>query len=72
MKAEKPSLSGVYLERDVYRFNEITKAQMDALEALGVEIVVDGDAKIVKILRDTSEVDHERCGEPLDSLDMIG
>lgn len=64
-------LWGLYAERDVIPWHEITVRQLQALSHIGFDIHIDGDAKIVKIISDTSEMEHNRCGEPLDSLEMM-
>jgi len=65
-------LNGVHLEYDVYTWEDITCEQLGALEELGVEVLWDYEHRTIKILSDTRVQDYERCGEPLDSLEMIG
>ena len=61
----------LYSEKDVVSYHEITPRQMQALADLGLCGFCDGDNKIVRIVEDTSEQEHERCGEPMDSLEMM-
>lgn len=64
-------LPGVYLEFDVYSFDDITCEHIGALEALGCEVEWDYKKRIIKIPQDTSTLEHERCGEPMDALEMV-
>jgi len=62
----------LYSEFGRVPYSWVTLRELNALAELGFEFYCDGDARNVRIVSDTSEQSHERCGEPMDSLEMIG
>jgi len=62
----------LYSENNTIPYSQTNLRELQALADLGMSLYCDGDAKVVWITEDTSEQEHERCGEPMDSLEMIG
>ena len=61
----------LYAEKDTIPYAEVTPRMLQAMAVLGIEHFCDCDNKVVWITGDTSEQEHERCGEPMDSLEMM-
>jgi hypothetical protein len=65
-------LDGIYVEYGNIKWKDITPRHMQVQHDLGVELHADGNAKVVRIVNDTSTMSHERCGEPLEGIEMMG
>jgi hypothetical protein len=54
-------MKGIYLEFDLYDIADLTQDELKALKALGVGYKLDYGLRKIRILHDTSTLNHEKC-----------
>jgi hypothetical protein len=56
-------MKGIYIENTVYKMEDLSSREVDALRTLGITFTLDLDNQVIKIVEDTHEQDHQLCGD---------
>ncbi len=54
-------MKGIYMEFDLYDIEAVSNAELNALRTLGIKIKLDYGLKKVRIVEDTSVLEHKDC-----------
>jgi len=56
-------MKGIYIESTTYKMEDLSSREVDALRTLGIKFTLDFDNQVIRIIEDTSEQEHELCGD---------